>query len=76
MTTTYNFASQLAIGPFTGCAISSRTNSKASSNNIKMVSERLGHKSLSTTSVYLHSLEEPVDDFSDLLAKQYGLNAW
>lgn len=49
---------------------------KGSGNNIKMVSERLGHKSLSTTSVYLHSLEEPVDDFSDLLAKQYGLNAW
>ncbi len=49
---------------------------KGSGNNIKMVSERLGHKSLSTTSIYLHSLEEPVDDFSDLLAKQYGLNAW
>ena len=49
---------------------------KGSGNNIKLVSERLGHKSLSTTSVYLHSLEEPTDDFSDLLAKQYGLNTW
>jgi integrase len=48
---------------------------KGSGNNIKLVSERLGHKSLATTQVYLAQMEEPVDDFSDVLAKQYGLNS-
>lgn len=49
---------------------------EASGKDIKMVSERLGHKSLATTQVYLHKLQEPTDDFSDLLARQYGLNTW
>ena len=49
---------------------------EASGKDIKMVSERLGHKSLATTQIYLHKLQAPVDDYSDILARQYGLNTW
>ena len=46
---------------------------QASGNNIHMVSSKLGHKSIATTQVYLQHLKEPVDDHSELLARQLGL---
>ena len=46
---------------------------QASGHNIDMVSKKLGHKSLATTQIYLQHLQEPVDDHSELLAKQLGL---
>ena len=46
---------------------------EASGNNIVRVSKMLGHKSLATTQTYLQNLSEPSDDYSDLLAKQLGL---
>jgi len=47
---------------------------EASGHNIHMVSTKLGHKSISTTQIYLQHLKEPVDDHSDLLARQLGLS--
>ncbi len=46
---------------------------EASGHNIHMVSAKLGHKSIATTQTYLQHLKEPVDDYSDLLARQLGL---
>ena len=46
---------------------------EASGHNIHMVSTKLGHKSIATTQIYLQHLKEPVDDHSDLLARQLGL---
>ncbi len=46
---------------------------EASGHNIHMVSSKLGHKSIATTQIYLKHLQEPVDDHSDLLARQLGL---
>jgi len=46
---------------------------EASGHNIHMVSSKLGHKSIATTQVYLQHLKEPVDDHSELLARQLGL---
>ena len=46
---------------------------QASGHNIDMVSKKLGHKSLATTQIYLQHLQEPVDDHSELLARQLGL---
>lgn len=49
---------------------------RSSGNDALKVSRLLGHKSLATTQVYLKQMEEPEDDYSSLLARQYGLNAW
>ena len=46
---------------------------EATDNDIVRVSKMLGHKSLATTQTYLQNLSEPSDDYSDLLAKQLGL---
>jgi integrase len=46
---------------------------EATGNDIVRVSKMLGHKSLATTQTYLQNLSEPSDDYSDLLAKQLGL---
>lgn len=46
---------------------------QGSGHDIDFVSKKLGHKSIATTQVYLQHLKEPVDDHSDLLARQLGL---
>jgi integrase len=46
---------------------------EACGNDIVRVSKMLGHKSLATTQVYLQNLSEPSDDYSELLARQLGL---
>lgn len=46
----------------------------ATSHDIDFVSKKLGHKSIATTQIYLQHLQEPVDDHSDLLARQLGLS--
>ncbi len=45
----------------------------ATGNDLNRVSKKLGHKSLATTQTYMENLTEPVDDFSELLARQLGL---
>jgi integrase len=47
---------------------------QGSGHDIDFVSKKLGHKSIATTQVYLQHLQEPVDDHSDLLARQLGLS--
>lgn len=47
---------------------------QGSNHDIEFVSKKLGHKSIATTQVYLQHLQEPVDDHSDLLARQLGLS--
>ena len=46
---------------------------EATGHNIHLVSTKLGHKSIATTQIYLQHLKEPVDDHSELLARQLGL---
>lgn len=46
---------------------------EASGHDIHFVSKKVGHKSIATTQIYLQHLKEPVDDHSDLVARQLGL---
>lgn len=46
---------------------------EASGHDIHKVSSKLGHKSIATTQTYLQHLSEPIDDHSELLARQFGL---
>jgi integrase len=46
---------------------------EASGHDTEKVMKMLGHKSLSTTQIYLAQLQEPLDDYSGLLARQMGL---
>jgi len=47
---------------------------EASGHDIHLVSQKVGHKSIATTQIYLKHLKEPQDDHSALVAKQLGLN--
>jgi integrase len=47
---------------------------EATGHDLHMVSQKVGHKSIATTQIYLQHLKEPQDDHSALLAKQLGLN--
>lgn len=47
---------------------------EASGHDIHFVSKKVGHKSIATTQIYLQHLKEPVDDHSDLVARQLGLS--
>ncbi len=46
----------------------------ATSHDIDFVSQEAGPKSIATDAIYLQHLQEPVDDHSDLLARQLGLS--
>lgn len=47
---------------------------EASGHDIHYVSQKVGHKDISTTQIYLKHLREPRDDHSALVAKQLGLS--
>lgn len=47
---------------------------EGSGHDIHLVSQKVGHKSIATTQIYLQHLKEPVDDHSALVAKQLGLS--
>lgn len=47
---------------------------EASGHDIHFVSQKVGHKDISTTQIYLQHLKEPKDDHSALVAKQLGLS--
>jgi len=42
-------------------------------NDSKKVQNMLGHKSLATTQAYLENMQTPVDDHSEIMARQLGL---
>lgn len=47
---------------------------EASGHDIHYVSQKVGHKNIATTQIYLKHLKEPKDDHSALVARQLGLH--